>query len=105
MSSKRLICEEDVLALGVGESIHLDAFTIITPSALDAAFRRGIAVHREADSSGRKAGKQQACLWHRILETDGTFVVQVVDGHAQVNRLTAEGPVTFGTDSTQDHHR
>ena len=105
MSSKRLICEQDVLAMGTGEILHLDAFTIVTPSALDAAFRMGITVQREGSASPSRSGKKKPCLWHRILETDGTYVVQVVNGHAQVNRLTDGGPVSFGTDSAKEHNR
>lgn len=99
----------------VGEVLHLDPFTIITPSALDAAFRRGIPVEREEEGtpyrakpnrSGKNAsGKKKPCLWHRILDTDGTYVVQVVNGVAQVNRLTETGPVPFGTDSAEEHNR
>lgn len=106
MTSKRLICEQDVLDMGAGEVIHLDAFTIITPSALDAAYRRGIAIRREGEAPAPgQGGKKKPCLWHRILETDGTYVVQVVNGHAQVNRLTDSGPVAFGTDSAEEHNR
>jgi hypothetical protein len=106
MSSKRLICEQDVLDMQSGEVLHLDEFTIITPSALDAAFRRGISVQREGEQPASKpSSKKKPCLWHRILETDGTYVVQVVNGHAQVNRLTESGPVAFGTDSAEEHNR
>ena len=107
MSSKRLICEQDVLDMRSGEVLHLDAFTIITPSALDAAYRRGISVQRECDQGtpSKPSSKKKPCLWHRILETDGTYVVQVVNGHAQVNRLTESGPVAFGTDSAEEHNR
>ncbi len=106
MSSKRLICEQDVLDMGADEVLYLDAFTIITPSALDAAFRRGIPVQREGEQRARKSNStKKPCLWHRILETDGTYVVQVVNGRAQVNRLTESGPVAFGTDSAEEHNR
>jgi hypothetical protein len=110
MSSKRLIVEQDVLEMKVGEVLHLDPFTIITPSALDAAFRRGIPVEREQEGTPFRpkkgaSAKKNPCLWHRILDTDGTYVVQVVNGVAQVNRLTETGPVPFGTDSAEEHNR
>ncbi len=88
-----------------GEVLHVDAFTIITPSALDAAFRRGIPVRRESDPAAQRVAGKKPCLWHRILETDGNYVVQVVDGRAQVTRLTDTGPVPFGTDSVQEHNK
>lgn len=106
MSGKRLICEQDVLAMGAGEELFLDAFTIATPSALDAAFRLGIAVRREGETQRvATRGKKKPCLWHRILENDGNYVVQVVNGRAQVTRIESTGPVSFGTDSAQEHNK
>ena len=107
MANKRVICEADVLALAAGESLLLDAHSVATPSALDAAFQRGIAVVRPGEggaSGARGAGGKKDCLWHRILENDGTYVVQVIDGQASVSRLGAAGPVAFGTDSVQEHN-
>ncbi len=107
MAVERLICEADVLAMGAGEVLHLDSRTVATPSALDAAHQRGIRVLRGkaggcATASGRK---KKPCLWHKVLENDGTYVVQIIDGHATVSRLTDSGPVAFGTDSVQEHNR
>jgi hypothetical protein len=105
MVSKRLICELDVLAMGAGETLHLDAHTIITPSALDQAHTRGIQIVREGDAAGcGKSGAKRPCLWHRILENDGTYVIQVVQGRASVNRIDGDGPVAFGTDSVKEHN-
>lgn len=88
-----------------GAVLQVDAFTIITPSALDAAFRMGIPVRREGESSDTSRAGKKTCVWHRILETDGSYVVQVVNGQAQVTRLTDTGPIAFGTDSVQEHNQ
>lgn len=102
--AKRLICEADVLAMGPGEVLHLDAGTVVTPSALDAAHLRGIRVVRGGESaSGRSPGTKKPCLWHRMLETDGTYVVQIIEGRATVTRIEPTGPTPFGTDSVQEH--
>jgi len=108
MSGKRLISEADVLAMAAGEELSLDRGTIATPSALDAAFRKGIRVRRTDGHSARTAsgrGSSRECLWHRMMSTDGTFVVQVVNGRATVSQLTDAGPVSFGTDSVEEHDK
>lgn len=107
MASKRLITESDVLALPRGGALRLDGRTLATPAALDAAHARGMRViytdgAGEESCTERKAGGE--CLWHRVLASEGTFVVQVHNGRATVSRLTADGPVLFGTDSEAEHH-
>lgn len=90
-----------------GESLYLDGRTIITPAALDAAYGRGIRVVRgasESNSDCGASGSKKPCLWHRILENDGTYVVQVVNGRATVSQLNPSGAVTFGTDSATEHN-
>ncbi len=113
MAGKRLVTEEDVRRMAPGGVLRLDSGTIATPSALDAAHERGIRVQRGgAPAPAATAGPSKAacdaprreCLWHAMLEQDGTYVVQVVNGRAQVTRLENTGPVPFGTDSVQDHH-
>lgn len=91
--------------MGPGEALMLDAFTIATPSALDAAFRMGIPVHREGERPPRPLSGEQPGLWQRILENDATYVIQVVGGRAQVSQITESGPVPFGTDSVQEHNK
>jgi hypothetical protein len=39
-----------------------------------------------------------------MLENDGSYVVQVVNGRATVSLLGEAGPVAFGTDSVQEHN-
>ena len=109
MSGKRLITEEDVRKMAPGGVLRLDSDTIATPSALDAAFARSIRVQQggaaPAGNCGSKKNEpRRECLWHAMLETDGTFVVQVVNGRAQVSLLSDAGPVPFGTDSVQEHY-
>ena len=107
MAGKQLITEEDVRRMAPGGVLRLDAGTIATPAALDAAFARGIRVQHgsaPAKNCGAKpAAKTRECLWHGMLEHDGTYVVQVVNGRARVSLLTEAGPVPFGTDSAQEH--
>ncbi len=104
--ARRLICEADVLAMAPGEVLRLDSGTIVTPAALDAAHVRGVRVVREGErASGATRGTKKPCLWHRILETDGSYVVQVVNGRASVTRLEPGGPTPFGTDSVQEHNQ
>ena len=59
--------------------------------------------HGPERASSAAAGAKKPCLWHRMLENDGTYVVQVVDGRATVSRLETTGPQPFGTDSVQEH--
>jgi len=101
---KRLICEQDVLDMRPGEVLHLDGGTIATPSALDAAFRLGIRVVHEGEHTGGGVASKRPCLWHKMLENDGSYVVQVVNGRATVSLLGEAGPVAFGTDSVQEHN-
>ena len=107
MVGKKLITEGDVLAMARGEVLRLDSGTIATPAALDAAYLRGIRVVRgeggSCSSSSASTGTKQECLWHGMLATDGTYVVQVVDGRATVSRITDQGPVLYGTDSVEEH--
>ena len=101
---KRLICEQDVLAMRPGEVLRIDGGTIATPSALDAAFRRGIRVVDGDEGAGARVAGKRPCLWHEMLENDGSYVVQVVNGRATVSLLGEAGPVAFGTDSVQEHN-
>lgn len=108
MGGKRLITEADVRRMAPGGVLRLDAETIATPAALDVAFERGVRVQRGSASAapggvGDSGAPQRECLWHAMLEADGTYVVQVVNGVARVTRLEDSGPVPFGTDSVQDH--
>ncbi len=107
MASKRLITESDVLAMPRGSALRLDGRTLATPAALDAAHARGMRViyadEAKADSCGERPTGGD-CLWHRVLASEGTFVVQVHNGRATVSRITAEGPVLFGTDAEAEHH-
>ncbi len=105
MSGKKLITESDVRAMGQGGVLRLDAATIATPSALDAAFALGIRVlHGEGGSCASKRGaKEGECKWHAMLATDGTYIVEIKGGRAVISRLTPEGPVSFGTDTIENH--
>jgi hypothetical protein len=109
MAGKQLITEADVREMPRGGALRIDERTLATPAALDAAHARGMrvvyanAADGDAGSCSDKS-KPRECLWHRVLATEGTFVVQVVNGQATVNRITAEGPVLFGTDSEAEHH-
>lgn len=108
MVEKRLITEADVRAMGAGEVLRVDGRTIVTPAALDAAHARGLRVVRGEACGGaaappaRTAGEE--CLWHSMLATEGTFVVEVRGGRAIVHQLEEQGPVLFGTDSQAEHH-
>ena len=103
--AKRLITEADVRALPTGGVLSVGGDVIATPAALDLAHARGLRV-RFADGTtvagpGAKSGKD--CLWHRLLASDGNYVVEVRGGRATVHRLTASGPELFGTDSLEEH--
>jgi hypothetical protein len=107
MASKRLITESDVLALPRGGALRLDGRTLATPAALDAAHARGMRVVYAEEAGEQPCTERPAggdCLWHRVLASEGTFVVQVHNGRATVSRITADGPVLFGTDSEAEHH-
>ena len=108
MGEKQLITEGDVRAMARGEVLRIDSRTIATPAALDAAHARGLRIvwgdaAAGCGSSAAEAEGKRECLWHGMLASDGTYVVQIVNGRATVNRLTAQGPVLHGTDSVEEH--
>lgn len=87
--------ESDVRALARGSELVLDRSTIATPSALDAAFERGVrVVWAEAGRSGAPA--PLPATLQRMLASDGTYVVRVQRGRAIVTRLSDSGPEEFG---------
>ncbi len=109
MANKQLITEADVGELPRGGVLRIDGRMLVTPAALDAAHARGMrVVYEEASGSGRCSNsakpKKAPCLWHSVLASEGTFVVQVKNGHATVSQITDAGPVLFGTDSEAEHH-
>jgi hypothetical protein len=91
MAGKRLVCEADVLAMAPGSELVIDAATLATPSALDAAHRRDIRVVRSCERSVAPAPPDAAAL-ARLLGRDGTYVVVVRAGRAVVTRLGEHGP-------------
>ena len=106
MSARKLYTEADVRAMEPGGELALSADTIATPSALDLAFAKGIRVRWPDGSVSPGAGiESKDCLWHRILESDGRYVVEVVDGRATIHRETQSGPVSFGTDTLEAHRQ
>ena len=87
--------ESDVRALARGSELVLDRSTIATPSALDAAFARGIRVVWEQAGHDGRVAPLPATL-ERMLANDGTYVVRVQHGRAVVTRLADSGPEEFG---------
>ena len=95
---KRLITEADVRALPAGAELVLTPDVIATPSALDLAFERRLAVvQRDGRPAPARAGAALPGALARMLAQDGTYVVEVRAGRATLTRLTAGGPVAFGT--------
>ncbi len=90
MANKRLVTEADVLALAPGSELVLDATTIVTPAALDAAHRRGLRVRRAGEGPTPVVAAPAGL--ERLLASDGTYVVVVRGGRASVTRLTENGP-------------
>lgn len=107
MAKKELITEADVRRMPRGGELVLGAGRIATPSALDAAYERGMRVVHRAVRYGAGAelpaagvagagGDGDGNLLARMCREDGTYVVEVRAGRATVTRLTASGPVAFG---------
>jgi len=92
MSARRLYTEADVRALPRGAELVLGKSAVATPAALDLAFERGVRVVWGESAAPAAAADALA----RLLASDGTFVVVVRSGRAQVTRLTDAGPVPFG---------
>ena len=95
MAGKDLITEQSVRAMPAGSELVLGPDKIATPSALDAAYERGINVRYVAagESSQTKASSK---LWDRMRAQEGTYVVVVRNGRASVSRLTENGSTEFG---------
>jgi hypothetical protein len=103
MAQKRLYTLADVQRMQHGDELALGPDAIATPSALDLAFERGIRVRRSEKRESPEGGEERNCLWNRMLESDGSYVVEAKGGHASVFRLTETGPVAFGTDNLEAH--
>ena len=93
----RFIDEAAVRALPKGSEVVLGPGDLATPSALDLAFARGITVRR-SDQAATADTPRRGGLWDRLLSRDGTYVVEVKSGRAQVHRLTESGPVVVKGD-------
>ncbi len=94
----RLYTEDDVRALAAGSELVLEKGDLATPSALDLAFVRGVRIQRRTEprAPGRPSSPQDSPdLWRRMLEQDGSYVVRVVAGRAEVYRLRNGVPERF----------
>lgn len=109
--AKRLYTEADVRALERGSELVLGPDALATPAALDLAFERRIKIvhvaRGAASATGVSAGGCAGqcggncggnCVWGQILRQDGSYVVEVKGGRAQVWKLTPNGPQPVGTD-------
>ncbi len=106
MSARKLYTEADVREMEPGGELVLSSDAIATPSALDLAFAKGIRVRwPDGSVSPGAGGEAKECLWHRILESDGRYVVEVIDGRATIHRQTESGLVSFGTDTLEAHRK
>jgi hypothetical protein len=93
--AKRIITEKDVLNMRVPAEIVLDGDTIATPSALDAAYTRGIRViYRKRESGPRGHGPiaGDARLASRISGLpDGNYLLQVREGKSRIFQIKDNG--------------
>lgn len=94
MGKKKLVTEADVRALSAGAELVVEADTLLTPSAQDLIFERGIRLKRGGESGG-PCGCDES-LWTRLLSEDGQYTVSVQGGRAVVYKLTPGGPVEVG---------
>lgn len=100
MPGKELVTESCVRRMAPGDELVLGAGRIATPAALDLAFQRGIRVRREGEASSTSgACGKRTCLWSRVKERDGTYVVTVRGGRATVVRVDGPTPEPIGEDS------
>ncbi|MBU0753994.1 MAG: hypothetical protein KJ645_02570 [Planctomycetes bacterium] len=93
--AKRIITEADVLKMAVPAEIFIDRETIVTPSALDAAFSRGVRViygknHGSHSGSGIGAGKQNFNSSFLNLP-DGDYIVQIRQGRPRWYQIGNDG--------------
>ena len=92
---KRLITERDVARIAAGGTLELDRDTLITPSARDLAFVRGIALVDpaapaaatgtfccESCSSGRPCASAR---WPALA--DGDWLLEVREGRVRARRI------------------
>jgi hypothetical protein len=93
--SRRLYTESSVRDLPRGSELVLGPGEIATPSALELCFARGIRV-RWSDGAVSPGAGEGSPLWRKLLEEDGTYVVEVRNGRARVHRLAPGGPVVIG---------
>ena len=98
---KRLYTEDHVRALSPGAELVLGLDAIATPAALDLAFARGVRVVYGKVSRGTSSSPGSS-LWSRMLQENGTYVVEVRGGHAEVVKLATGGPVAFGSEGAKN---
>lgn len=79
-------------ALPRGAELVLGKAALATPAALDLAFERGL---RVVWGEATVAGLASDAL-ARLLAADGTYVLVVRSGRAQVTRISDAGPEPFG---------
>lgn len=92
---KKLITERDVARLQAGGSLEVDRDTLVTPSARDLAFVRGITLVGPASTSapsgricceGCSAGKPcAAARWPALA--DGDWLLEVRAGRVRARRV------------------
>jgi len=95
--AKRLITEATIRGLAAGGELVLGRGDLVTPLALDLAFAKGIAVRRDSGSGTEgatppPAGAPAARLGAALLAREGTYVVKVAGGRAEVFALEGGAP-------------
>lgn len=91
--AKRLYTEACIRDMRPGSSLLLGKDALATPAALDLAFLRGVLVHYADGSEAPAMGQRPApSPLNALLESDGTYVVEVRAGIPTVHRLTPDGP-------------
>ncbi len=97
MANKRLYTESDVAAMPRGAVLSLGKDALATPAALDMAYLRGVQVNFADGKSveGRAPVRDDALS--KMLAGDGTYIVTVNKGGANIARLVDGVPVAFGS--------
>jgi hypothetical protein len=97
MGERRLYTEDSVRALPAGSELVLGRGVLATPAALDLAFARGVRV-RWSDGKEAPAAAQAppaSAAWQALLARDGTYVVRVRAGQAELYELVDGVPRAF----------
>lgn len=91
--SQRIITEADIKKLKPHQEVVLDWNTIITPSALDAAYTLGVRIIDQRPEKRRHSAKNNERDLEKTTQqlADGDYVLQIRNGRMRIFEISEKG--------------